>query len=141
MATNITGVTMTAPTTTVNLDAGDTFQMSGQILTAGGGGWNESGDMYFEWDQGTGSWETMPSSGSNLTCPTPNPILTLQTTTIQTRTITADASGPTDSYQVRITLIEDDLTTYNTTPVTVNVTEAYVPANYHQKIIVGSIFT
>ena len=53
MATNITGVTMTQPLSDPNIQTGGSFTMGGQISTAGGGGWAESGDMYFEWDQGT----------------------------------------------------------------------------------------
>ena len=63
MATNITGVTMTQPTVDPDIDANGSFTMGGQIITSGGGGWAESGDMYFEWDQGTATWATLGSTG------------------------------------------------------------------------------
>ena len=119
MSTNIIGVTMTAPGSDPGIDVGGNFPMTGVISTAGGGGWNESGDMYFEWDQGTATWVTIgTSSAAGLYHSATNPILTLQTTNPQTLTVYGGAAG---SFQVRVTLIEDDLTTYNTAAIDVTV--------------------
>ena len=137
MATSIIGVTMPTPAATVNENAGDSFTMGGVISTQGGGGWNESGDMYFEWDQGTGSWTKILATGYLSTQDT-NPILTLQTVTEQQVTIDSDAAGPTDSYQIRVKLIEDDATEHTSGEQTVNVTPA---GNYNHKILTTSIFT
>jgi hypothetical protein len=117
MATNIVGVTMTQPLSDPNIQTGGSFTMGGQITVAGGGGWAESGDMYFEWDQGTGSWATIGTSGGLYHSAT-NPLLGLQTAVEQTITIYSDTA---DTYQVRVKLIEDDLTEYTTTAQTVTV--------------------
>jgi hypothetical protein len=138
MATNINGVTMPTPSATVNENAGDSFTMGGVISTVGGGAWAESGDMYFEWDQGTGTWVTIGSTGYLQTADT-NPILLLQTAVEQQVTIDSDVDGPADAYQIRVKLIEDDLTTHYSGEQTVNVAVAL--ANYKQKIIITSIFT
>jgi hypothetical protein len=117
MATNIVGVTMPQPTSDPNIQTGGNFTMGGQISVAGGGSWAESGDMYFEWDQGTSTWTTIGTSGGLYHSAT-NPLLGLQTAVEQTITIYSDTAG---SYQVRVKLIEDDLTEYTTTAQTVTV--------------------
>ncbi|MFC1843314.1 Ig-like domain-containing protein [Thermodesulfobacteriota bacterium] len=117
--TSITGVTMTTVDPTTIAVSGN-FTMGGTMSTTNGA--NESGNFFFEWDQGTGSWTTIGASGSgelytNDTNPTG---LIAATSTEQTITVISD--GTAGSYQVRITLIEDDNTSYTTTPVTVTVT-------------------
>jgi len=121
MSTNITGVTMPRPTVDPNIAAGGSFEMGGQITAAGGGGWAESGDMYFEWDQGIGSWATIGGSGDLYTEDT-NPILGLQTATEQIITVKND--GTAGGFQVRVKLIEDDLTEWTTAAVNVTVAQA-----------------
>lgn len=116
MATNITGVTFTQPSSDPGISPEGNFVMGGQIQTSGGGGWAESGDMYFEWDQGTSTWATIGGSGALFTEDT-NPITGLQTADEQTITVYND--GTTGSFQIRVKLIEDDLTEYTTTPVDV----------------------
>ena len=138
MSTNITGVTMPTPSATVNEYAGESFTMGGVITTSGSGDWAESADMYFEWDQGTGTWTTIGATGYLSTQDT-NPILTLQTVVEQQITIDSDIAGPEDSYQIRVKIIEDDLTVAYSGEQTVNVGEAL--ANYKQKIIITSIFS
>ena len=138
MSTNITGVTMPTPSATVNEYAGESFTMGGVITTSGSGDWAESADMYFEWDQGNGTWTTIGATGYLQTQDT-NPILTLQTITEQQITIDSDIAGPQDAYQIRVKLIEDDLTVHTSGEQTVNVGEAL--ANYKQKIIITSIFS
>jgi len=133
MATNITGVTMPRPTVDPEIAAGGNFQMGGQISVAGGGGWAESGDMYFEWDQGIGSWVTIGGSGDLYTEDT-NPILGLQTATEQI--ITAKNDGTTGSFQVRVKLIEDDLTEWTTAAVDVVIAGA---TTYYQAAGQGTI--
>ena len=124
MATNITGVTMPQPVSDPGISPSGSFTMGGQITIAGGGGWAESGDMYFEWDQGTSTWVTMGSTGALNVAAQTNPITGLQTVTEQTVTVYND--GTMGSFQVRVKLIEDDLTTHTTTPVAVVVSgEAY----------------
>ena len=117
MATNITGVNQTQPLSDPGISPNGNFVMGGQITTAGGGGWAESGDMYFEWDQGSASWVTLGSTGALNVSSQTNPITGLQTTTEQTITVYND--GTTGSFQVRVKLIEDDQTSYTTTPVDV----------------------
>ena len=122
MATNITGVSITRPLSDPAIDSGQSFIMGGQIGTAGGGGWAESGDMYFEWDQGSGSWATIGTSGDLYHSAT-NPITGLQTTAEQTLTVYAGVAVS-GTFQVRVKLIEDDLTEYTTAATTVTVTNA-----------------
>lgn len=130
MATNIVGVTMTQPSSTVNISPGNNFTMGGRITTAGGGGWAESGDMYFEWDQGIGSWTTISGSG-DLSTQNTNPKTGLQTTVEQIITVDSDV-GASGSFNIRVKLIEDDLTEYTTSPVQVNIT---IPGSYRQKMV------
>jgi len=129
MATNITGVSMTQPAVDPDIAAGGDFPMGGQISTSGGGGWGESGDMYFEWDQGTSTWATIGGSGDLYTEDT-NPITGLQTTDEQVITVKSD--GTAGNFQVRVKLIEDDSTEHTTTPVDVTVTEEAGPETYYQ---------
>lgn len=130
MPINITGVIMTQPTQTVNLNPGDSFTMGGQITTEKGGAWAESGDMYFEWDQGIGSWTTIVGSG-DLSTQNTNPILGLQDKNEHTITVDSDI-GADGSFNVRVKLIEDDLTEHTTTSIQVNVS---APPDYRQKVI------
>ena len=120
MATNITGVNMTQPTVDPDISAGGNFPMGGQITTAGGGGWGESGDMYFQWDQGTATWIDIGESGGLYTEDT-NPITGLQTTDEQTITVYGGSAG---TFNVRIKLIEDDLTEHLSSSVEVTVNPA-----------------
>ena len=135
MSTNITGVTMTQPTQSVNVNPGGSFTMGGQIVKSGGGGWAESGDMYFEWDQGSGSWQTIPSSG-NVSTQNTNPKLGLQTDVEQTITVDVGeaASG---NFNVRVKLIEDDLTEYTTSSIQVNINSS---SSYKPKVITTICF-
>jgi len=84
------------------------FLMGGQIVTSGGGGWTESGDMYFQWDQGTATWTDLASTGALNIAAQTNPITGLQTTDEQQLTVYND--GTTGTFNIRIKLIEDDLT-------------------------------
>lgn len=129
MSTNITGVVMSQPTAPQNISPGDSFTMGGQIVKSGGGGWAESGDMYFEWDQGIDSWTTILGSGDLSTQDT-NPIAGLQTTNEQTITVDSDseASG---IFNIRVKLIEDDLTEHTSSPIQVTISSS----EYKQKII------
>lgn len=74
MATNIIGVTITRPLADPAIEPSGTFIIGGAITKSGGGAWAESGDMYAEWDQGTGSWATMGSSGALNVAAATNPI-------------------------------------------------------------------
>ena len=120
MATNITGVSITKPTEDPDMQVDGSFEMGSQIATAGGGGWNESGDMYFQWDQGTATWVDIGESGGLYTEDT-NPITGLQTTTEQTITVYGGSAG---TFNVRIKLIEDDLTEHLSSSVEVTVNSA-----------------
>jgi len=120
MATNITGVSITKPTEDPNIQVSGNFEMGGQIATAGGGGWGESGDMYFQWDQGIATW--LDIGGSNgLNTEDTNPIIGLQTTNEQTITVGSGVSG---IFNVRVKLIEDDLTEHLSSSVEVTVNPA-----------------
>jgi len=59
----INSISITQPSSPQNITGGDSFTMGGQLSASGHGGWPENVDMYFEWDQGTGTWQTIPSSG------------------------------------------------------------------------------
>ena len=120
MATNITGVIITKPTEDPAIQVDDSFEMGGQIATSGGGGWGESGDMYFQWDQGTATWVDIGEGGGLYTEDT-NPITGLQTTTEQTITVYGGSAG---TFNVRIKLIEDDLTEHLSSSVEVTVNSA-----------------
>ena len=120
MATNITGVSITKPTEDPDIQVTDSFQMDGQITTAGGGGWGESGDMYFQWDQGTATWIDIGESGGLYTEDT-NPINGLQTEDEQAITVCSGFEG---TFNVRIKLIEDDSTEHLSSSVEVTVNEA-----------------
>ena len=120
MATNITGVGITKPTEDPAMQVDGSFEMGGQIATAGGGGWGESGDMYFQWDQGTATWIDIGESGGLYTEDT-NPITGLQTTDEQTITVYGGSAG---TFNVRIKLIEDDLTEHLSSSVEVTVNPA-----------------
>lgn len=119
MATNITGVSITRPLTDPNIDPSGDFIIGGQITPSGGGAWAESGDMYAEWDQGTGSWTTIGSSGALNVAAQTNPVTGLQDANEHTWTVYND--GTEGTFQVRIKLIEDDLTEYTTAATTVAV--------------------
>ena len=120
MATNITGVTITKPTEDPDIQVGGNFEIGSQIATAGGGGWAESGDMYFQWDQGTATWIDIGESGGLYTEDT-NPITGLQTTDEQTITVYGGSAG---TFNVRIKLIEDDSTEHLSSSVEVTVNPA-----------------
>jgi len=108
MATNIVGVTMPTPAGDPNPAPEGNFVMGGQITTSGGGGWAESGDMYFQWDQGTATWTDLASTGALNIAAQTNPITGLQTTEEQQITVYND--GTTGTFNIRVKLIEDDLT-------------------------------
>jgi len=132
MATNITGVSLEQPLTDPAIDVDASFNMGGAIIKAGGGGWAESGDMYFEWDQGTATWITIGSTGGLSTADT-NPITGLQTVVEQVISVTGNSTG---TYNVRIKLIEDDANTHYsvvTTEVTVT------GASQHEKSLNDTI--
>jgi len=133
MSTNIADVAMTQPTVDPGIDAGGDFLMGGQIQVSGGGGWSESGDMYFEWDQGIGSWDTLGLTGDLNVASQTNPITGLQDA--DEHTITVYNDGTTGSFQVRVKLIEDDLTEHTTTPVDVRLSSS--GTNY-QRAVEGS---
>ena len=88
MATNIIGVTMPTP----GISPNGNFTMGGVISVSGGGGWNESGDMYFEWDQGTATWVSLASTGALNIAAQTNPVLGLQTETEQQITVYNDGT-------------------------------------------------
>ena len=123
MATNITGVSITKPTEDPDIEIDESFQMGGQISTAGGGGWNESGDMYFQWDQGSATWIDIAGSGGLYTEDT-NPITGLQTTDEQMITVYGGFSG---TFNVRVKLIEDDSTEHLSSSVEVTVSTVSAP--------------
>jgi len=107
MATNITGVSLTTPGSSPhNISAEDSFDMGGTITTAGGGTWNESGDMYFQWSTNGVDYNDLTGSGALSTQDT-NPITGLQTETEQV--ITVDNDGTTGTFYIRVKLVEDDL--------------------------------
>ena len=119
MATNIVGVTMPTPASDPTPSPGGDFIMGGQITTAGGGGWGESGDMYFQWDQGTSTWIDLASTGALNIAAQTNPITGLQTTEEQQLTVYSD--GTEGVYNIRIKLIEDDLTEHLSSSIEVTV--------------------
>jgi len=108
MATNIVGVTMPTPASDPGISTNGNFTMGGVITTAGGGTWAESGDMHFQWDQGNDNWVTMGSTGALNVASQTNPITGLQTATEQQVTVYND--GTTGTFNIRVRLIEDDLT-------------------------------
>jgi hypothetical protein len=61
MAKNLNGVVMSAPGSDPNIDDGQSFTMTLYGTYSGGGG-ASSHDFYFEWDQGTSTWEQIPES-------------------------------------------------------------------------------
>jgi len=122
MSVKIRDVTMTRPSDDITIEAGHSFVMGGQIVTHGGGPfWKESGDMYFEWDQGNGAWVPIDTSG-DLYHVTDNPVAGLQTSEEQTIDIYSDAMAD-GTYQLRVKIVEDDGTTEHISTVhTVTVT-------------------
>ena len=119
----ITGVTMTQPNTNISISTYSSFTMSGSMQT--GGGKSETGDMYFEWDQGTGTWTTITGSGALYTNDT-NPKTGLPgDSTVYSITVTSD--GTTGSYNVRVKVIDSSSSTYTSTSRTVTVNADTTP--------------
>ena len=118
MAT-VVSVTLTAPSSDPNINEGQTFAMTGDVADANHGGMDY--DMHWQYDQGIGSWIDIPSSGSELTVPAPNPILNHGTKGTTSKTITGVGAG---TYSVRIQTIDNNdgsaVDTSGTQTVTVN---------------------
>ena len=76
--------------------------------------------MYCQWDQGTETWIDIAESGGLYT-EDANPITGLQTTDEQTITVYGGAEG---TFNVRVKLIEDDLTEHLSSSVEVTVSPA-----------------
>ena len=80
MATRITGVNITQPLIDPQIAANDNFILGGRITKAGAGSWSESGDMHFQWDQGTDTWTNLGSTGALNVAVQTNPVTGLQDT-------------------------------------------------------------
>ena len=120
MSTNITGLAADRPLVDPAIAVDEDFLLGGHLLTAGGGGWNESAEIYFEWDQGTATWTSLSSTGALNIAAQGNPTAVLQD--INEHQVTVYSDGTAGSFQVRLKAIEDDATEYTTTPVDVTVT-------------------
>ena len=120
MATNITGLAADRPLVDPDIAVNEDFLLGGHLTTSGSGGWNESAEIYFEWDQGTATWVSLASTGALNIAAQGNPTAVLQDTNEHQVTVYSD--GTAGSFQVRLKAIEDDATEYTTTPVDVTVT-------------------
>lgn len=122
MAT-VSSVTLTAPSSDPNINEGQTFAMTGDVLDANHGSMDYN--MHWQYDQGIGSWIDIPSSGSELTVPAPNPILNHTVKGVTSKTITGAGEG---TYSVRIQTIDNNdgsaVDTSGTQTVTVNAAAA-----------------
>lgn len=92
MASNLSGVVLAQPTTTVNIALGESFQMEIYGTFVGGGSPNAY-DLIHQWDQGTDTWATIPASSQTTGLYTDgDPDILNETTTAydsgSTRTIT-----------------------------------------------------
>jgi hypothetical protein len=94
MATNLTSVTLTAPSVDPDIPVDSSFVMT---ITGGysGGGGVTSHDFYWEWDQGIDSWQAIPASGGSAGLYTndTNPLTGKTTTDPETITVYGDAAG------------------------------------------------
>ena len=99
MANNLISVALTDPIVTVNISVTDTFNMEITGTYQGGGG-VAAHDFYWEFDQGTSTWITIPASGGTLGLYTDNtnPLIGKTDTAAESITVTADAVG---SFQIR----------------------------------------
>lgn len=102
MAT-VASVALTQPSSDPNINESQTFTMGGQVTSANHGGL--SYDMHFQWDQGTASWQDIPSSGAALTVSTANPITGITGANEYTITVTGNTAG---SYNVRVQTVDNN---------------------------------
>ena len=120
MSTNITGLAADRPLVDPAIAVDEDFLLGGHLVTSGGGSWNESAEIYFEWDQGTATWVSLSSTGALNIAAQGNPTAVLQDANEHQVTVYSD--GTAGSFQVRLKAIEDDTTEYTTTAVDVTVT-------------------
>ena len=94
MASNLIAVTLTAPVVDPNIAVDGTFDMT-ITGTYQGGGSVTAHDFYWEFDQGTDNWITIPASGGTLGLYTDdvNPLVGKVTTDAETIVITGDKAG------------------------------------------------
>lgn len=98
MAQNLSTLTITDPTVDPNIAESGTFTFEVTPTFNGGGGIN-SYDLDFQYDQGTGSWTTIPASSGGLTTSNTNPITGLAVNTPSSITVTGVT---TDTYSIRV---------------------------------------
>ena len=97
MAQFLKSVTLTAPSVDPDIAEAETFQMTAALTWGGGHGGNESVALYFEYGTVSGGpYNTIPSSGSELTTADTNPA----TVTASPSSITVTGVGA-GTYYVR----------------------------------------
>ena len=102
MAT-VASVTLDLPSSDPAIDEGLTFAMQGDVADALHGGMDY--DMHWQYDQGTGTWIDIPSSGSELTTADTNPAASLVDEVEHTITVTGAGAG---TYSVRVQTVDNN---------------------------------
>jgi hypothetical protein len=130
-------VTMTAPLSDPDIAAGQTFDMSCYWTKIYSGSSYPSVTLYFEYDQGTGTWVTIPASGGGLTTSGTNPKTSTTDGVTYTITVTGSTAGV---YNVRCKAVDAYGTKYSPeqTVVTVsiaNATAVGTPGTYNSSLI------
>lgn len=99
----IASVALTQPTSDPNVTEGNTFTIGGQITKSNHGGLDYN--MYAQWDQGTGTWVDIPTTGAALTV-SASPIgANIIDEVEHTATVTGVTAG---SYNVRIRTVDNN---------------------------------
>lgn len=94
MAT-VSSITISAPTSDPNITEGNNFTFEITVNDASHGAMDY--DLHWQWDQGTATWQDIPSSGGLSTADT-NPILNHTVKGATSITVTGNTAG---SYNIR----------------------------------------
>jgi len=128
----VDSVALDNPAADPAIGEGGTFTMDGTATLSSNH--NADYDAHYQFDQGTGTWIDIPSSGSQLTMSATNPATSITGTAIATETITAE-TGSADTYSVRIRTVDhvdgdaEDLSNTQTVTVSLDLTEGDFDVN------------
>lgn len=123
MARNLSTLVLDAPTSTVNIEVGQSFTMTISGTFSGSGGINAY-NLQFQWDQGIASYEAIPSSGGLYSADTTSYTGTTDDIGVTPKTITVYGGTP-GTYNIR----GSNAAAINSGVIQVNVTggTAYIP--------------
>ena len=127
MARILSSVTLSVPAGNISKAVNETFTMTQQFATTGTGG-TEAVTLYWQYDQGTGTWIDIPTSGSiGLTADAGEEIGASRITDYS-RTITCKSAG---AFVIRAKAVGSSTKYSTNTPV---VTISGLPQTYYQEV-------